>query len=111
MNKAPLLSDVFACPDELRVAFENYLDPYLSYYIVKSREDAILAIHMLADASKGRANFFILDELEHYKARNPLLFTQAKSALEVVEFAPEYKKLAAFLLDNVYMVDHENDFL
>ena len=110
ISSAPLLSDVFACPDELRVAFENYLDPYLSYYIVKSRQDAILAIHMLADASKGRANFFILDELEHYKARTPLLFTQAKPALEVVEFAPEYKKLAAFLLDNVYMVDHENNF-
>lgn len=110
IKQAPLLSDVFACPDELRIAFENYLDPYLSYYIVKSREDAVLAIHMLADASKGRANFFILDELDYYKARNPLIFTQAKSALEVVEFAPEYKKLAAFLLDNVYMVDHENDF-
>lgn len=110
MHQAPLLSDILACPDEFRVAFENYLEPYLSYYIVKSRQDAILAIHMLADAAKGRANFFILDELESYKARTPLLFTQAKAALEVVEFAEEYKKLAAFLLDNVYLVSQEKDF-
>ena len=110
ISQAPLLSDVFTCPDELRIAFENYLDPYLSYYIVKSRQDAILAIHLLADSSKGRANFFILDELDSYKASNPLIFTQAAAALDVVEFAAEYRKLAAFLLDNVYMVDHENDF-
>lgn len=110
MNEAPLLSDVFTCPDDVRVSFENYLDPYLSYYIVKSRKDAVLAVHMLADASKGRANFFILDELDGYKGRNPLIFTQATPALEVVEFAPEYRKLASFLLDNVYIVDHENDF-
>ncbi|RMG21876.1 MAG: chromosome segregation protein SMC, partial [Bacteroidetes bacterium] len=110
IQQAPLLSDVFGCPDELRIAFENYLDPYLSYYIVGSRQDAILAIHLLADSSKGRANFFILDELEHYKPRNPLIFTQATPALDIVEFAPEYRKLAAFLLDNVYIVNKESEF-
>lgn len=110
IKDAPLLSDVFAVPDDYKVAFENYLEPYLSYYVVKTRQDAILSVHMLAEASKGRANFFILEELEHYKAANPLLFTQAKLALDVVDFAEEYKKLAAFLLGNVYIVQGENDF-
>ncbi|MEO0470047.1 MAG: AAA family ATPase, partial [Bacteroidota bacterium] len=109
MKDAPLLSDVFAVPDKFKVAFENYLDPYLSYYVVKTRKDAVLAVHMLADATKGRANFFILDELDRYKPSNPLLFTQAESALDVVEFADEYRKLAAFLLDKVYIVNSEED--
>lgn len=110
IKDAPLLSDVFAVPDEFKVAFENYLEPYLSYYVVPTRQDAILSVHMLADASKGRANFFILEELDQYKTANPILFTQAKLALDVVDFAEEYKKLAAYLLDNVYIVNGEADF-
>ena len=92
IKDAPLLSDVFAVPDEYKVAFENYLEPYLSYYVVPTRQDAILSVHMLADASKGRANFFILEELDQYKTANPILFTQAKLALDVVDFAEDYKK-------------------
>ncbi len=109
IKDAPLLSDIFATPEAYKIAFENYLDPFLSYYIVPSREDAILSVHMLAKAAKGRANFFILDELEEYKSSNPLLFTHAQPALELVDFAPEYRKLAAFLLSNVYLVESEND--
>ncbi|MEM7654820.1 MAG: chromosome segregation protein SMC, partial [Bacteroidota bacterium] len=110
IKDAPLLSDVFAVPDTYKVALETYLEPYLSYYIVSSREDAILSVHLLADAAKGRANFFILDELDQYQPTNPLLFTQAESALDVIDCAPEYKKLAAFLLDKLYLVKHEGDF-
>lgn len=109
IKDAPLLSDVFAVPDRYKVALESFLDPYLSYYCVPTREDAILAVHMLADAAKGRANFFILDELEDYQSANPILFTQAQSALDIVEFAPEYRKLAAYLLDRLYLVNDETN--
>ena len=110
IKDAPLLSDIFAVPDEFKIAFENYLEPYLSYYVVKTREDAILSVHMLAEASKGRANFFVLEELESYKPTTQLLFTQASLALDVVDFADDYKKLAAYLLDKVYIVNSESDF-
>jgi len=109
IKDAPLLSDVFAVPETFKVAFENFLDPYLSYYVVQSREDAIKAVHLLADAAKGRANFFILNELADYQAENPILFTQAQQALEVIECAPEYKKLAAYLFDRVYLVGNEQE--
>lgn len=109
IRQAPLLSDIFVVPDPYKVAFENYLDPYLSYYVVPTREDAVLSVHMLAESSKGRANFFILEELEQFKGSNPLLFTQAKSALELVEVADDYRKLANYLLGNVYVVDLEGD--
>lgn len=109
MKDAPLLSDVFAVPEMYKVALENYLDPYLSYYVVESRDDAIRSVHLLNDSSKGRANFFILDELEGFKAPTPLLFTQAKHAQDVVEFAEPYRKLAAYLLGKVYFVEKEED--
>ncbi len=109
LKDAPLLSDVFAVPETFKVALENFLDPYLSYYIVDSREDAIRSVHLLSDSSKGRANFFVLDELESYKASTPLLFTQAQHALDVVETAEPYRKLAAFLLDKLYFVEREED--
>jgi chromosome segregation protein len=109
IKDAPLLSDVFACPEEYKVAFENYLEPFLSYYIVPSREDGMLSVHLLTKSAKGRANFFILDELEDFRSGTPLLFTQARPALELVDFAPEYRKLAAFLFSHVYMVESEGD--
>ncbi|MEO0896900.1 MAG: chromosome segregation protein SMC [Bacteroidota bacterium] len=110
IKDSPLLSDVFAVPEDYKVALENYLDSFLSYYVVPSRKDAVLSVHLLADAAKGRANFFILDELDSYKQTNPLIFTQATSALDVIEFAPEYRKLAAYLLDKVYIVNGEDEF-
>ncbi|MEL6848586.1 MAG: chromosome segregation protein SMC [Bacteroidota bacterium] len=109
IKDAPLVSDVFSVPDEFKVAFENFLEPYLSYYVVRTRQDAILSVHMLADSSKGRANFFVLEELAHYQPRSPILFTQAQRALDLVEFGDEYKKLAAFLLDKVYVVNQESE--
>ncbi|MEO1415649.1 MAG: chromosome segregation protein SMC [Bacteroidota bacterium] len=109
IKDAPLLSDVFAVPETHKVAIENYLEGFLSYYVVPSRQDALLSVRMLADASKGRANFFILDELTNYKPHNPLIFTQAQPVMEVIDCAPEYKKLAAFLLDKVYIVRSEEE--
>ena len=108
IKNAPLLSDIFVVPEAFKVAFENYLDPYLSYYVVKSREDAVLSVHLLADSSKGRANFFILEELDNFQPANPLLFTQAQAAMELIEVHDEYRKLASYLLSNVYVVDHES---
>ncbi len=109
MKDSPLLSDVFSVPDTFKVALENYFDSYLSYYVVESREDAIRSVHLLNDSSKGRANFFILDELESFKPTNPLLFTQAQHAMDIVEFAEPYRKLASYLLGNVYFVEHEEE--
>lgn len=109
IKDAPLVSDIFMTQETYKVALENYLDTYLSHYVVPAREDAMLSVHMLSKSSKGRANFFVLEELGDYSAPNPLLFTQATPALDVVEFAPEYRKLATYLLGNVYLVESENE--
>ncbi len=110
MKDAPLLSDVFNVGENYKVAFENLLEPYLNYYVVPSWTDALAAIKLLADSDKGRANFFILDELENYQARQRLNPDHAEHALTVVEFGPAYRNLASYLLDRVYIMDDEANF-
>lgn len=109
MRNSPLLSDVFNTEEAFKVAFENLLEAFLSYYVVPTREDAIQAVQLLARSNKGRANFFVLEEIEGYKPHPIHTFEKAVSALELVEFAPEYAGLAHYLLDQVYVVDHEAD--
>lgn len=106
----PLLSDVIYCAEEYRVAIENYLEPYLNYYVVQNFEEAIMAVNMLNDASMGRANFFILDEFESYNGNEQLAIEGTKAVSELVELDARYKKLGAYLLDRVYMVDDSGQF-
>lgn len=103
---APLLSDIITCPEEYRVAIENYLEPYMNYYVVNTRDDAMKAVNLLSDASRGRAHFFILDSLKDHQSEAPLL-ESGLAATEVVEYDEKYKKLISYLLENVYI--YEND--
>ncbi len=107
---APLLSDIIYCSEEYRVAIENYLEPYLNYYVVEKLEDAVLAVNLLHDSSKGRANFFILDDFSSYVPKQPMLIEGARAATELVELDPKYNQLGAFLLDRVYMIDDSKQF-
>ena len=50
-KEAPLLSDILTCPDEYRVTIENYLEPYLNYYIVDNEAEEYEAINILSDAA------------------------------------------------------------
>lgn len=105
---APLLSDIFYTEETYKVAFENLLEPYLSYYIVEARVHAYQAIKLLSEAAKGRANFFVLEELEKYPASEKLEIPGAVAAMDVVEVGEKYHQLAAYLLDRVYVVDQDH---
>ena len=109
-KEAPLLSDIIYCAEEYRVAIENYLEPYLNYYVVQNIEEAVMAVNLLKDASMGRANFFILDDLEKYESRSALSIDNAVPASQLVEMDKQYAKLGALLLDRVYMVDDSSGF-
>ncbi len=104
-KKAPLLSDVITCPEEYRVTVENFLEPYMNYYVVDTTDDAFKAVNLLSDASRGRANFFILDKLESYHATSELMIPGTTPATEVVEYESKYRKLISFLLSNVFIFD------
>ena len=108
-KNALLLSDIIYCTEEYRIPIENYLESYLSYYVVQNVDEAIKAVNLLSDAAKGRANFFVLDEFRHFKASQPVLNNELKPALEVVEVEEQYRQLVASLLDKTYFVAQEDN--
>ena len=107
-KNALLLSDIIYCDEKYRIPIENYLESYLSYYVVQNVDEAIQAVNLLNDAAKGRANFFILDEFRHFKASQPLLSNDIKPAVEVIEVDEKYQQLVAFLLDKTYFIGQED---
>ncbi len=104
-KNAPLLSDVLSTSEEYRVAIENYLEPYLNYYIVEHEAEAYEAINILSDASKGKANFFILDAFEKFSSSPIQMYANAFPATQIIEFDPKYTKLMSFILDKVYIAE------
>ena len=101
---APLLSDIITCREEYRVCIENYLSPYMNYYVVESREDAWEAIRLLEDATKGKANFFILNQFSDFTPTPLVTIEQTVAAIAIAEYDNSYEKLAQFVLDNTYIV-------
>lgn len=107
-KEAPLLSDVLFCPEDYRVAIENYLEPYMNYYVVDTREDAIQAIRLLSDAARGRANFFILEAIVPTPSR-PTDRAGLTPALEIISTDKKYQPLCALLLSGVSILENELD--
>ncbi|MCK5702023.1 MAG: chromosome segregation protein SMC, partial [Cyclobacteriaceae bacterium] len=103
-KNAPLLSDIISCDEKFRVTIENYLEPFMNYYIVENEGDAYKAINLLSDAAKGKAHFFILNKFDEYHSRDPKIFDNAIPATEIVEYENKYKRLVAHILDDVYIV-------
>jgi len=103
----PLLSDLIYVQEEYRVAIENYLEPYLNYYVVKTYEDARRAIELLSKSQKGKANFFVLEAFEDY-SENITLLPDTRQAIDLIETEPAYRSLFSFLLSNVLITDRED---
>lgn len=108
-KEAPLLSDIFGCDEIYKVAFENFLDPWMNYYIVETREEAVAGIRLLANSAKGRANFFIMNEIRNFKGNPDLQIHNAVPAIKLVDVHEKYQPLARYLLDKVFMVSAEHD--
>ena len=106
-----LLSDIITTKEEkYRVAIENYLEPFLSYYIVQNAAEAYQAIQLLSKHQKGKANFFILDHIlpqEVTTETQPDEQFPVTSALAVTEFDAHYRPLFEHLLANVWITESE----
>ena len=100
---APLLSDILSCPEEYRVTIENFLEPYMNYYIVESRDDALNAVNLLSESTQGKANFFVLDQLSSYQAGTIDPPQGSKPAIDLIDYDPKYESLIKHLLWNVYI--------
>lgn len=103
-KQAPLLSDILTCDEKYRVTIENYLEAYMNYYIVDNERQAFEAVNILSDASRGKANFFILDAFDHYESKESKLYDNAIPATEIVEYDAKYKRLISHILENVFII-------
>ena len=107
-SAVPILSDVLYVKEEYRKALENVLEPYLSYYVVANLQEGLDAVHLLDKHQKGKANFFLLDQINSkVNATNTHTLAGAIAALQVVEVEEPYQKLAEHLLGNVYIAETE----
>ncbi|TWR31408.1 chromosome segregation protein SMC [Mucilaginibacter pallidiroseus] len=109
-----LFSDILFCREEYRVAIENYLEPLMNHYVVNNYEEAIAAINLLSNSSKGRAQFFILDSFLNEAPSPPVNFENIPGsnpvpALSVVEVEERYKPLCNNLLQKVYLVNDQSE--
>lgn len=105
-KQAPLFSDILFCREEYRIAIENYLEPVMNHYVVETQAEAIQAIRLLSDSSRGRANFFILDALKSLPKRPSVRSdrTELIPALEIIDTDAKYRPLCEMLLYNVYLI-------
>lgn len=103
----PLLSDILTTDERYRVTIENYLEGYMNYYVVDTQDQAIMAVNLLSDSARGKANFFVLEDFDKFQASHNKLFSNAIAATEIIEFDEKYSKLISFILDEVYIVRGE----
>jgi chromosome segregation protein len=104
----PILSDVLYVNEEYRQALENVLEPYSSYYVVDDLADGLSAIALLDANKKGKANFFLLDQINALTATASPSLEGAIAALDVIEVEDRYRNLAAHLLGNVFITDNQD---
>jgi chromosome segregation protein len=115
-HHAPVLSDIIYVHEQYRAAVENVLEPYLNYYVVSDLAEGMRAVNLLESNQKGKANFFLLDqinafvegELRKTSTAHGLFLPGAKPAMEVIEVDPRYRNLAIHLLGNVFIAEDES---
>ncbi|NCI47044.1 chromosome segregation protein SMC [Sediminibacterium soli] len=105
-HQAPILSDIIYVKEEFRTAVENVLEPYLNYYVVNNLGEGLQAVQLLDAHKKGKANFFMLEKFADLRidTHQP---AGTIPAMDVIEVDAQYRKLAQYLLGNVYIAENE----
>jgi chromosome segregation protein len=104
-HEAPILSDIIYVKEEYRAAVENVLEPYLNYYVVNDLDEGMKAVYLLEGNKKGKANFFLLDSVNNFQKKSEHQPANTISAMDVIEVDEKYRKLAEYLLSNVFIAD------
>ncbi len=108
-SKAPLFSDILSCAPAFKTAIENYLDPFMNYFVIENIEAASRAVNVLNEASKGRANFFILNNFKDENKSGQQDIPGCVPALSILDVADPYKSLCNHLLKNVFIVTDDQE--
>jgi len=107
-HTAPILSDIIYVKEDYRAAVENVLEPYLNFYVVNNLQEGLQAVRLLDENKKGKANFFLLDQLSRLPdATGKHQPSGTIPVLDVIEVDPQYLSLAEHLLGNVYIAEDE----
>ena len=101
-NRLPLLSDIIDVQDTYKSSVELYLENQLSHFIAQDINEAIQGITLLKNAQKGKANFFLLNQIP-IKIPKIEKFSGMISALDVVSCEDKYLPLIQHLLNHVYI--------
>lgn len=107
-HTAPILSDIIYVKEEYRAAVENVLEPFLNYYVVNNLEEGLQAVHLLDANQKGKANFFMLDKVNGFDEAANHQPQHTIPAMQVIEVDDKFRKLAAYLLSNVFIAENED---
>lgn len=106
-HTAPILSDIIYVKEEFRAAVENVLEPYLNYYVVNNLQEGLQAVHLLDAHKKGKANFFMLEQFADVQLQTQQP-PHTMKAMDVIEVDAQYRKLAEYLLGNVYIAESDD---
>ena len=109
-RSAPLLGDILQVEDRYRPMIERVLEPYLSYYVVKSYDEARSGIRLLTDAGMGKASFFVMEAFGGVSQSGGQRVQAPQgtvAALGLVEVPEDFKVLVEHLLGNVYLQSEE----
>lgn len=109
-KKAPLVADILNINEKYSIALEAVLEPFLNFYVVQSEIEAYLAMKLLSEGKKGKANFLILDRLKGFRSSQTAEIKDAISAKSLVEYDSQYENLVSYLLENVYITDRSIPF-
>lgn len=104
-KRAPLLSDIISCKEQYKIAIENYLEPYLNYFVADHTNDAIEALTLLKESANGRAHFFVLDNFVNEAIVVPTCPAGCIRALDLVEFENKYENMFRYLLGHVFILE------
>lgn len=107
-KKAPLLSDVLDVDEDFKAIIEQYLEPYLNYFIVGDVGTAAEAIRLLTKSQQGKANFFLLDKMP-VQTPTDVMIADCIPASSVIKVEPEYKNLVSFLLKDTFIFNGSMD--
>ncbi len=108
-GRAPLFAEILNCQPEYKSAIENFLDPYMNYFVIDNIEEASRAVNLLSEASKGRANFFILKNFDGTATHSQDQMDDCIPALSIIDIEEKYRDLCNYLLRNVYIVVNNQD--
>jgi len=100
----PVLSDLLDVEESYKGIIEQYLSSYLNYYVVPNFEEAKAAIELLTTSQKGKANFFLLDQIKPF-AETDANLADTSQAFSKVKVESRYDNLLKFLLKDVLIFE------